>query len=186
MITARFMQSAEELHMLLLNSYLPATTAILSTVLSPTAAVSSATVRTVTSVGGDRNGGAEGGGGKGDAEGRGDGEGGGRGGLLGGGEGGGGEADGGGGDGEADGGGGGGVNEHVSDVHEVWQQPPRYMPRLAIVGFDEPRAAPVVPWMCLYELVPPTLKEALAKVPLLEYDAAFSPYSASTQKFWES
>ena len=50
MIMARSMQRADPVHMSLLNSYLPSATVILSTPLSLTAAVSSATVLTAASV----------------------------------------------------------------------------------------------------------------------------------------
>ena len=47
-VSARSMQTADPLHMSLVKSYVPAATKILSTALSPTAAVSSATVLTET------------------------------------------------------------------------------------------------------------------------------------------
>ena len=48
MVSARSMQTADPVHMLLVNSYVPAATKILSTALLPTAAVSSATLLTKT------------------------------------------------------------------------------------------------------------------------------------------
>ena len=85
MVRARSMQTAEySLHTLLVSSYVPAASKILSTTLLPTAAVNSPTVLTGTA---GRSGGGDGGGDGGDGGG-------------GGGDGGGGGGDGGGGDGD--------------------------------------------------------------------------------------
>ena len=71
MVTARSMQIAEPVHILVVKLYTPAATKILSTALLLTAAVRSATVLTETCPGGE---GGEGGGEGGEGGGEGDGE----------------------------------------------------------------------------------------------------------------